>query len=134
MFSDPGTEHLVIERGRMPQHVAIAPALFRIGANRRAKVHPHRQVVLADVGVDFPIAATENFQPLEYRDHGGIEVKSDAFAEQIEPDNLHVMWLPQRAAPRKRGAIRGFLRGRDRAWLGALEKSAPFIQAISWSG
>jgi hypothetical protein len=44
------------------------------------------------------------------------------------------MWLPQRAAPRKRGAIRGFLRGRDRAWLGALEKSAPFIQAISWSG
>ena len=91
MLSDPGAEHLVIERGRVPQHVAIAPALFRIWAYRLAKVHAHRQVMLIDVGVDLPVPAAENFQPVQHRDHRGIEVKGNALAEQIEPDDLHVM-------------------------------------------
>ena len=123
MLSGPGAEHLVIERGRMPQHIAVASALFRIGTDRLTKVHAHGQMVLVDVGVDLPIPAAENFQFVQHRDHRGIKVKGDAFAEQIEPDNLNVMRLVQGTAPGKCNTIRGFLRGRDRTWLDALEKS-----------
>src|SRR4029079_11051081 len=111
--ADPGAEHLVIERGRMPEYVAIAFALFRIRINRLAKIHAHGQWVLVDVGVYLPVPAAENFQPVQYRDHRGIEIKGDAFAEQIEPDNLHVMRLTQGATPGKRRAIRRFLRRRN---------------------
>ena len=83
----------------MPQHVAIALALFRIRANRLTKVHAHRQMMLIDVGVNLPIAAAENFQLVQHRNHGGIEVKGNAFAEQIETDDLNVMRFAQGAAP-----------------------------------
>ena len=56
-------------------------------------------MVLIDIGVDLPVPAAENFQPVQNRNHRGIEIKGNALAQQIEPDDLHVMQLAQGAAP-----------------------------------
>jgi hypothetical protein len=52
-----------------------------------------------DLGVNGPIPAAENIQPVKDRNDGGIEIERDPFAEQIERDHLHIVWIAQCASP-----------------------------------
>ena len=74
----------MIKRCRLPEHVLVTFALFGIRTNLLAKVHAHCQVVLVDISVHFPISAAENFQPVQHRNHGRIEIKRHSFAQQVE--------------------------------------------------
>jgi hypothetical protein len=52
-----------------------------------------------DLGVNGPIPAAENIQPVKDRNDGGIEIERNPFAEQIVRDDLHIVRVAQCASP-----------------------------------
>ncbi len=88
----------MIQRGRVPQHALIQPPLLRVGRDLLGQIEPHRQVMQIDLGVNRPVPAAENIQPVKDRNDGGIEIERDPFAEQIERDDLHIVQVAQCAS------------------------------------
>src|SRR6185369_16834334 len=80
-------------------------------------------MVHVDVGVHVPVPPAQDVQLLQDGNHGGVEVEGYPFAEQIEPDNLHIMWFPQRASPTERCGVDRFLCRRNGAGLGTVEEA-----------
>jgi hypothetical protein len=64
-LTDPGTEHLVVESGGLPQRAVIELSLRRAWHDLLAKIETHRQMMHVDVGMHAPISPGMDFQLLQ---------------------------------------------------------------------